>query len=275
MKPTPTHGEDTVRVGLTVSNDTVPFVKDIESMKEYLSHVTQLAKQGAKIVVLPEKLVRITTAEQQKYEAIFSKSASDNQVYLEVGMKLVLEETIHNKAWIYAPDGKKIIDYDKSHMVMFLEDDYVVGKETAWFNDFGQTIRTVICKDMDFPATMRKYGQANVGLLLVPAWDWEGSERIHAQMAIVRGIENGYSIARSSKERLVTVSDRYGRTLAEQSTFDHKDATVVIDVPITPQITLYSKYGDWFGWLVVGGTIIAVLFLLGRLYIGKCRAIDG
>jgi apolipoprotein N-acyltransferase len=258
------HGEEVVRMGLTAANDTVPFeesmdsAKNIAFIKEYVGHVTQLAIQGATIVVFPEKLVRVTSDDQQEMEAIFSKSASDNHVYLEVGVKLKQKDGVYNKAWIYSPDGKKMIDYDKIHMVPGLEDRFVAGHEGAWFNGFNQKIGTVICKDMDFPSTLRGYGRENIGVLLVPSWDWEGSERIHSRMAVVRGIENGFSIVRPSKEGLVTVSDRYGRVLAEQSTFDYKDASVVADVPVSPRMTLYSKWGDWFGWLILGGAIIAV-----------------
>jgi apolipoprotein N-acyltransferase len=260
------HNEDVVRVGLTAANDTVPFeesqdsAKNILFIKEYVGHVALLANQGAQIVVLPEKLVRVTTTDQQEMEAIFSKSAADNEVYLEVSVKLELEDGVHNKAWIYSPDGKKIIDYDKIHMVPGLEDGFIAGHEMAWFNGFNQKIGTVICKDMDFPATIREYGRENIGLLLVPAWDWKGSEQIHSRMAVVRGIENGFAIVRPSKEGLVNVSDRYGRVLKEQSAFAYKDATVVADVPISPRMTLYSKWGDWFGWLILGGAIIAAIF---------------
>jgi hypothetical protein len=101
---------------------------------------------------------------------------------------------------------------------------------------------------------------------LVPAWDWKGSEQIHARMSVVRGIENGFSVVRPSREGLVTVSDRYGRMLAEKSTFNKKDATLIVEVPISPQRTLYSRFGDWFGWLTVGITILAcVIALLNRM----------
>ncbi|WP_210190685.1 hypothetical protein [Paenibacillus uliginis] len=81
------------------------------------------------------------------------------------------EDGIYNKAWIYFPDGKKMVDYDKIHMVPGWEDGFIAGKEIAWFNGFNQRIGTMICKDMDFPGTVRKYGRENIGMLMVPAWD--------------------------------------------------------------------------------------------------------
>jgi apolipoprotein N-acyltransferase len=66
-----TQDEEVVRVGLTAANDTVPFeesqdsAKNIVFIKEYVGHVTQLANQGAKIVVTirhgstPQKVKRL------------------------------------------------------------------------------------------------------------------------------------------------------------------------------------------------------------------------
>jgi hypothetical protein len=47
-----------------------------------------------------------------------------------------------------------------------------------------------ICKDMDFPALTQRYADANVELLLVPAWDFRVDGWLHSRMAIMRGVEN-------------------------------------------------------------------------------------
>jgi apolipoprotein N-acyltransferase len=263
MKATPE--EATIQVALTAADFTLPYeesadsAKNIIFVKDYVSRVKQLKDQGAQVIVLPEKLVQVTQADVQEIESIFSKSALDNQVYLNVGVKLLKADGVHNTAWVYSPSGQKIIEYDKIHLVPILETDFVRGSEMAWFNAFDYKIGTVICKDMDFPSTIRQYGRKQVGLLLVPAWDWKGAERIHSRMAVVRGIENGFAVARSAKEGLVTVSDRYGRILKESSTFVADEATVVTSVAIAPKKTIYSKLGDWLGWLSLIGTLIMLV----------------
>jgi apolipoprotein N-acyltransferase len=122
-----------------------------------------------------------------------------------------------------------------------------------------------ICKDLDYPWFIREYGARNVGLMLVPAWDWEGPNAVmHERMALVRGVENGFAIARSAKTGFVTAHDAYGRTLASSSTFAEDPVTVVADVPIGPGSTLYSEFGDWFGWLCLLASlvILAMVFIL-------------
>jgi apolipoprotein N-acyltransferase len=95
-----------------------------------------------------------------------------------------------------------------------------------------------ICKDLDYPWFIRTYGARNVTLMLVPAWDWkEPNAVIHERMALVRGVENGFAMARSAKTGFVTAHDAFGRTLMSNSTFAEDPAMVVADVPLGPGIT--------------------------------------
>ena len=46
-----------------------------------------------------------------------------------------------------------------------------------------------ICKDLDYPPLGRAYARAEVGLLLVPAWDFQNDGWLHSRMAVMRGVE--------------------------------------------------------------------------------------
>jgi apolipoprotein N-acyltransferase len=106
----------------------------------------------------------------------------------------------------------------------------------------------LICKDMDFPALSRQYGKNNADLLLVPALDFDSDGWLHSRHALLRGIENGIPIARNGSQGLLTLSDPYGRvTQLAAPTGD--TATLVGDLKPGIDSTLYTKWGDWFGWL--------------------------
>lgn len=60
-----------------------------------------------------------------------------------------------------------------------------------------------ICKDMDFPRLSRRYGVKGVGLLLVPAWDFTLDGWLHGRMAVMRGVESGFTIVRGCQTRSV------------------------------------------------------------------------
>jgi apolipoprotein N-acyltransferase len=119
-----------------------------------------------------------------------------------------------------------------------------------------------ICKDLDYPWFITSYGARDVTLMLVPAWDWEGPNAVmHERMSVVRGVENGFAMARSAKTGYVTAHDAYGRTLASSSTFDADPAMVIADVPLGPGPTFYSEYGDWFGWVCVIGSLVILMMV--------------
>ena len=54
-----------------------------------------------------------------------------------------------------------------------------------------------ICKDLDFPITIRGDAQKGIRLMMVPAADFESDGWIHARMSILRGVENGFAVVRA------------------------------------------------------------------------------
>ena len=99
--------------------------------------------------------------------------------------------------------------------------------------------------------------------MLVPAWDFDKDGWLHASMAIVRGVEGGYSVARSAREGLLTVSDPQGRLIAEPVASASAEAMLVASVPVGKGRTLYSRIGDVFAWMCVA--IAVSLFLRAAL----------
>lgn len=106
-----------------------------------------------------------------------------------------------------------------------------------------------ICKDMDFPALSRQYARDGVAMMVVPAWDFTVDGWLHGRMAIMRGVEGGFSIARSAKKSILYATDDRGRVIAERDTGFTPFATVIATVPVRHDATIYSRFGDWFAWL--------------------------
>ena len=121
-----------------------------------------------------------------------------------------------------------------------------------------------ICKDMDFTPLLREYGRAGVGLMLVPAWDFNVDRTWHGHMAMMRGVEDGFSITRAAKNGYLTVSDDRGRILAEARSDSAPFATLMAKIPVAHDATLYLSMGDWFGWLATA-ILALTIFQLYRL----------
>jgi apolipoprotein N-acyltransferase len=122
-----------------------------------------------------------------------------------------------------------------------------------------------ICKDMDFHAMVRADEVAtHPHLLAVPAWDFGSDDWSHARIAILRSVENGVPMARSAREGLLTLNDRYGRLIAIKK--NGADFTTLSgDLPLDGPggNTLYDKIGELFGWLcaVLGFGLFVLSFV--------------
>jgi apolipoprotein N-acyltransferase len=77
-------------------------------------------------------------------------------------------------------------------------------------------------------------------------------------MAVVRGVENGFAVARVAQQGFLTFSDAFGRILAEESSAKAPAAFLVQEILPGPGATFYTRFGDWFGWTC----LIAVALLV-------------
>jgi apolipoprotein N-acyltransferase len=65
---------------------------------------------------------------------------------------------------------------------------------------------------------------------------------------------------RAAREGLLTISDAYGRVIAEKASASLPGATLLGRVPAAlPGGTLYTRTGDLFGWLCTAAALLMVL----------------
>jgi len=265
---TPVHGPQ-VKVGLVASdgvageNDQVldPGAPADQLFARYALPVKALAAEGAQVVVLPEKLAVVLDQTLPETDAAFQKLADGSGSTLVVGMVRVgKDEQKYNEARVYQP-GRPPLSYDKQHMLPPFESDLTPGTALTVLPHGNAAWGVEICKDMDFTPLSADYGRQGVGLMLVPAWDFAADWVFHGHIAIMRGVESGFSVVRSAKRGSLYVSDDRGRILAETSSASAPFATLLASVPAVHHHTFYTMAGDWFAWL----TLLVLLYLLGRL----------
>jgi apolipoprotein N-acyltransferase len=247
-----------VRIGL-IDTDT-PRYPDGEAslalVRAYAEHISAPARDGAQVVVIPEKIGRYNESEVGESDRILEQAAQDNHVTIVAGL---LHLPNLNETRIYSPQGSLEATYEKHHMLPPFESDLVAGTTRTLLNRPSGRWGVEICKDMDFPALSRQYGADGIGLLLVPAWDFVADGWLHGRMAILRGVESGFSIARSAKQGTLTVTDDRGRVLAERTTDSAGFDIVVADVPVANERTFYSRAGDWFARFDLA--LVTIIFL--------------
>ena len=219
----------------------------------YEPAVRDAADAGAEIVVLPEKLFLLEGAGLAEFEAAAASTATELGVDLVVGYgagSALADGAAANRATLFAADGARV-DYDKQHLIPFVETrSYAAAGTTVLAPTRGLDAGLAICKDLDFPTTMRDY--AGAAVLLVPAWDFDVDAWFHSRMAMLRGVEHGYSVARAARQGLLVLSDPSGRVVAEAASAPGI-GIVVAELPnAEPVPTVYSRIGDAVGWAALG-----------------------
>lgn len=238
----------------------VAYVANIR--RRYEQHVASLAAQGAQVVVLPEKLAVLPPAQARQWQQQFGTLAARHRVWLEVGVGTDDGQQRRNLLWLFTPAGQLSAAYQK-HYLAPPEREFSAGRAYDVRLIQGQPYGLAICKDMHFAALGRAYGLRQAAVLLVPAWDFTLDGWLASRMTATRGVENGYAVVRVARLGLLTITDAYGRVLAQQISRPLPGSTLLARVPVgAPVATLYTRAGNVLGWLCVAGGI--GLLLLDR-----------
>lgn len=230
---------------------------------EYTWRTAALSDEGAQVIVLPEKIAMVTPPKALDLQHRFSAIARQSHVWLEVGIGVDDGKTPTNWAWLFAPDGTLVATYEKHHMAPpERRDHYASGSDYTVYPIAGQRYGLAVCKDMHFAAFGRAYGERHASVMLVPAWDFAYLDGwLAARTTVFRGIENGYSIVRASREGLLTASDPYGRILDETSSNVEPGRSMLVKVAVANTVpTLYTRIGNLFGRLCVAAAAVFLVF---------------
>jgi apolipoprotein N-acyltransferase len=264
-----------VKVALVASDgpneSTVPDGPPTDRLLEaYAGSVARLAADGAAVVVLPEKTGVVVDPDTHRVDAQLQSIADQARVQLVVGVLRVVPASAghpvkarYNEARIYTP-GAPVESYDKEHMLPPFESNLTRGTALTLLrrSGSGSTWGVEICKDMDFTQLSRRYGEAGAGLMLVPAWDFFGDWIEHGHMAIMRGVESGFSVVRTAKGGSLFVSDDRGRILGDTRSDSAPFSTLLVSVPQSHDRTLFLLLGDWFAWVAGAILVLCVVRLL-------------
>jgi apolipoprotein N-acyltransferase len=227
--------------------------------REYAAAAEAEAAKGARLIVIPEGAIAADPGWLSKALAPLADVARRRRVTIVIGTVLVTPW--RNTAQSLLPDGR-ILAYDKRHLLLPGEAHFSPGRRPGLL---GRGRAVAICKDMDFPRTLRAdalaaAAQRGIRVMAVPASDFVLDGWIHARMAIMRGVENGFAIARSAFRGMETISDARGRVIARADT--NRPGLTAISAVVEPGggATLYTRIGDVFAW-----ACLALSVLLGAL----------
>lgn len=221
---------------------------------ELIAATRRQAGAGAKIVVWPEIGAWAFEQDTGALLARVGALAAEAKVYVLIGMEVVTHRpAVRNQAVLVAPTGKVLWTYDKTHPIAGMEE-YAPGDGHLPITDtpYGRLV-TALCYDADFPGLLRQGGRAGADILLLPSNDWREFGAAHSRLAVLRAVENGYSLVRQDVEGRAETADYQGRVLAASDYFMTDQQVMVADVPVRGARTLYARFGDLFAGLCVAG----------------------
>jgi apolipoprotein N-acyltransferase len=231
--------------------------------ESYASHIGQLT--GVRVVVIPEGALHMQASEQEAVLAPLAAAAKAHHALIVAGTFTPVP--VQNRAFAFLPDGG-VETYAKRHPLLPFETE-VPGREPGLL---GGGYATQICKDMDFAYTVRGTAAHGVRLMIVPADDFVRDGWIHARMAIMRGVENGFAVLRSAFDGLETISDAQGRILARAPTTQGMVA-ITADVPLGPGPPLYTRLGDVLPWLCAALSVLIGVRAFAKIHSGAAPSV--
>lgn len=228
--------------------------------------VLREAAAGAQLVLFSETSIRGEDSQEGELVSWGAALAREARTTLVVPLYLssgVDEGLDRNLLVVLDPSGDVVlrhVKYGSAALEGIVPGSGVLGFAELPFGRLG----AVICRDLDFPATVQQAGAAGADLVVAPSFDWIEIDPFHTQYAVFRGVENGFSLVRQTGDGLSIATDPYGRVVAATDQFQSSSHVMVAVVPTTGVRTLYGLLGDWFGWVSLVALVLVVGVSLGR-----------
>jgi apolipoprotein N-acyltransferase len=226
--------------------------------KDLLARSRREARAGAHLVAWSETAGRVLETDEAELLQQASHLAEEESIFLFLAYGVwdpSSQPPLQNKVVAIDAAGEVAWHYRKAHPIAGSESPFMSAGEPILQileTPYGRA-SAVICHDLDFPALLRQASQKGIGLIIGPANDWPEITPLHANMAMVRAIESGFSLLRPTSDGRSLATDNRGRVIAR---LDYSDDVMVALLAAEPETTLYGRVGDLFSWLCVFGMLL-------------------
>ncbi len=227
---------------------------------DLLARSRREAQAGARLVAWSETGARVLARDEPALLAAAQQLAAEEDVDLILGYGVWYPDEqppLANKVTAVNARGEIAWDYHKAHPIVGAESPFVEkgGGEIRVLETAYGRVGAVICHDLDFPALMRQASRQRIGLVVGPSADWRAITPLHADMSILRAIENGFALLRPTSGGRSIATDPQGRVVGLA---DYTEDAIVTYVSAVAVGTVYGVIGDLFAWLCLVG-LIAIL----------------
>jgi apolipoprotein N-acyltransferase len=255
---------ETVRVAAVQSGVPVPAhwppdQPQEERLQNLMEQTRAAARQGAQLVVWPELGVGFDP--QVEHTDELRELAAETDATLVIGYGVATDAESRNAAVPLLPSGEFLPIHGKSHVPPGEPLDPDAGKYPLYDTSIGRW-GTIICHDANFSESGRILARKGAQLLAVPTFEAyiPGFERIFYIQMVFRSVENRIATIKADTAFSSAIVDPYGRVLELRSGAPDGEAfALVADVPRGSSDTLYTRLGDWVGWLSLAGFVFFMI----------------
>jgi apolipoprotein N-acyltransferase len=254
----------TVRVAAVQSGHSTPGTWDDvpqeERLQELVEQTRAAAQQGAQLVVWPELGVGFDP--QVEYTDELRALAAETNAHIVIGYGRSTETESRNAAVVLTPAGEFLAISGKSHIPPGEASDPDGGAYPVYDTSLGQ-LGAIICHDANFTDSSRILANKGAQLLAIPTLETyiPGFEKMFYVQTLFRAVENRVPTVKADIAYSSAIIDAYGRVVAKRSGAPEGQAFALVeDVALGASNTLYSRLGDWTGWLSLAGMIFFMVY---------------
>jgi len=207
--------------------------RDVEATVErYRPHVERAARQGARVVVLPEAAVVVDAASRACW--LRAVDAWARALRIAVVAPYFDREKPRNELAVLDGNGPPSI-YEKQHPGRGLEPQRVLRTPVAprfvHAGDAEIALGTAICVDLDYDDLVTSV-RSMADVLAAPSNDWFGGfDQMHHRTAVWAAVLGGKPLVRAAGHGVSSIYDGAGRVLASASS-EHGPVVLVADVRV-------------------------------------------
>jgi apolipoprotein N-acyltransferase len=242
-----------------------------ERIQADLFRLTQAAAAGRPaLVIFPETATLVDITHSTEMGPALHRLADSLDIEIFTGTPIYDDEhqTWHNGAVLIQPGRPQVVErYYKMRLVPFSEkipfsDELPLIRRLIGTADMGNWARGwlwtvfesrvgplsgLICYEAIFPDLAQGFVRRGARLLVVVTNDgwfgWLPGAYQHAELAVLRTVENGVPMVRSANNGISFIVDPYGRVLKKTRLFEQTVLSGSVPQPLSS--TPYRRLGDW------------------------------
>ncbi|HEY0429223.1 MAG TPA: apolipoprotein N-acyltransferase [Pyrinomonadaceae bacterium] len=247
----------------------------------YREAVRTKFRESPKIVIFPESPMIFLYTEDAEFRAFLAAFAARNNAYVLFNAAEPDEKAKRNfnSAVLVNPNGEKIAQYDKIHLLPFGEfqplPDFLASEIPAFVGSFsfGNEFDLIpfgdakggvmICFESHFGSLSREYAARGADFLIEMTNDgYLGNTpvlRQHLANSVFRAVETNRPLVRVTNVGITAYINARGEVSDAADVYTEASRVWTVAKSDGGQ-TFYVRYGDWFAWLCSIASLALIIF---------------